>query len=125
MAFKPDEGPGYGWILAIILIFGLATVVISSSVQQTIGPEEATRIALQNATVHNWIDTSPYEVHAPSRETVRKGDDPSQEVWNVQIWMEDKVEIIIVEITDTGEIWDIRTGHNPYVMERMMANAST
>ena len=91
---------------------------------KTISADDAVRIALNNTQVKNEIKTSPYEVHTPSREMVQEGDGPQQEVWKVQIWMPDRLLIIIVEVANDGSIWGIRHGHNPYVMEASMSNSS-
>jgi len=127
MVFKQlnmDEESRYGWKITLVLIFLTATVLLSGCVQQKIGPDEAARIALNNPEVRDLINASSYDVHTPTREIVREGDNPPQEVWNVQVWMPDKPFIIIVEVTDEGSVWGIREGHNPDIMQREMVNSS-
>jgi hypothetical protein len=115
---------GYGKKIVIILIFLMLTALLSGCVKQSIGPDEATRIALNDTRVRNMINSSSFEVHTPSRETVREGDNPPQELWNVQVWIPDQPFIIIVEVADDGSVWGVREGHNPNFMQPPMMNTS-
>ena len=68
------KNPGLPMLFLLLIL----TALLSGCVKQGIGPEEATRVALNDSRVQNMINSSSFEVHTPSRETVKEGEKPPE-----------------------------------------------